>query len=511
MKEWEHLKDSFEVVDGRGKSIEFMPIFLEKAKNIPVGKGISVIQNFEPVPLYSQMKELGFDYTMDQISKEEYRVYFYRQHTDDQNPVTEDVMAKHVHVNPKRTEAILQIVLDYFQRGASVTELEERFKKELGTIKPVEFAYVEQKIKEHGVSDEDFEGNVEELIHIFKKSLDKSGAGDFPAGHPIHTFKLENRVLEKLLDEMKETVRKDSFDAIWWAEAYKKLWQLDKHYLRKEHQLFPQLEKKGFDKPSTVMWTLHDNVRKLIKDTRKLLEEGKYHEFLAAQENVYDAVKDMIFKEEKILFPTSLDMLTGEEWGEIRKGEEEIGYCLIDNPPMWTPKHEGHRDLTTETEETSEGTDHVKPIPFTAKAGKAPDVSVGAVKFDEGYLTLEQVNLMLKYLPLDISFVDEHDRVRFYSKGSERVFPRSPGDIGREVRYCHPPKSVPTVMKILDEFKAGNKDIADFWINYRGRFLYIRYFAVRDEEGNYKGVLEVMQDVTEIRQLEGERRLLDWD
>jgi DUF438 domain-containing protein len=128
-----------------------------------------------------------------------------------------------------------------------------------------------------------------------------------------------------------------------------------------------------------------------------------------------------------------------------------------------------------------------------------------------GQLTLEQVNLIFTHLPVDLSFVDETDEVRFYSEGPERIFPRTPEVIGRKVQNCHPPKSVHMVQAILDEFRAGKQDTAEFWIEMQGKFLHIRYFAIRDRDGEYRGCLEVSQDVTGIRALEGERRLLQWE
>ena len=133
------------------------------------------------------------------------------------------------------------------------------------------------------------------------------------------------------------------------------------------------------------------------------------------------------------------------------------------------------------------------------------------INLDTGFISRDLINLMLTHLPVDLTLVDEEDRVAYYSKGKERIFPRSPGIIGRKVQRCHPPDSVHIVNKILDSFRAGTKDSAEFWIQMGGKFILIRYFAVRTADGTYKGCLEVSQDVTEIRQLEGERRLLDWD
>jgi hypothetical protein len=135
----------------------------------------------------------------------------------------------------------------------------------------------------------------------------------------------------------------------------------------------------------------------------------------------------------------------------------------------------------------------------------------GKLSLDEGYLNLEQINLMLRNLPVDLSFVDANDKVAYYSATDERIFPRSPGVIGREVKNCHPPKSVHIVEKIMSEFKAGNKDTAEFWIQLHGKFIHIRYFAIRNVRGEYVGTLEVSQDITNIRNLEGNKRLLDWN
>jgi DUF438 domain-containing protein len=169
----------------------------------------------------------------------------------------------------------------------------------------------------------------------------------------------------------------------------------------------------------------------------------------------------------------------------VRRGEEEIGYAWIKPEAGWT-----------------------------GGAGEAAEPGAcvsGTVRLDTGVMTVEQVNMMLKHMPLDISFVDENDEVRYYSATKDRIFPRSPGVIGRKVQNCHPPKSFNMVQKILDEFRAGRRDKADFWIQMKGRFLLIQYVAVRDDKGVYKGTLEVSQDVTDIRKLEGQKRLLDWD
>lgn len=222
----------------------------------------------------------------------------------------------------------------------------------------------------------------------------------------------------------------------------------------------------------------------------------------AAQTNVRyieDNLGRLLNVEANILFPNALNLLTEEDWIKMREGEEEIGWMLKETPAPYPNK-----------EQEGEATAYVHPSMDTTRR---TDVTFdeNAAHYDEGYMTIEQVNLLLKTLPVDITFVDEHDRVIFYNRGEERVFPRSAGIIGREVKFCHPPKSVGTVLKIVENFRAGTQNEANFWFNYRGRLIYVRYFAVRDKDKNYKGVIEMSQDITDIKTIEGERRLLEWD
>ncbi|WP_333655420.1 PAS domain-containing protein [Dissulfurispira sp.] len=232
------------------------------------------------------------------------------------------------------------------------------------------------------------------------------------------------------------------------------------------------------------MWALHDDIRIMLKDVKAKTQDSAITE--KAVKALAHMINDMIYKEEHILFPMALETLSEDDWTKVRQGEDEIGYAWIKPADEWRPLGVFFQQaLLTE--------------------------KVGSLNLDTGQLTADQVNLVLTHLPLDISFVNENDGVVYYSQTAERVFPRSPGIIGRKVQNCHPPKSVDMVEKILQEFKSGNKDSAEFWIQMKGRFIHIRYFAARDRNGNYRGTLEVSQDVTGIKRLEGEKRLLDWD
>ncbi len=407
-------------------------------------------------------------------------------------------MGSYLNASPERTKTILDLIAGFFS-GKSIPELRERFEAELGgEISAGEFAFAEQKIKENGISGSQLEEKIDELISIFKKSLKRVSIDNLEEGHPLDTFIKENKAIKALITGLRKAAKEvdlKNVDHKFWAEAYGKLWQISTHYVRKENQLFPYLEKKGFDTPSTVMWALDDNIRSEIKSNRSLLDNKKYEELFDTQETLLRAVEEMIFKEDKILWPTSLELISNDEWVKIRQGEDEVGYCLIEPPPMWN----------TNQQQT---VGNVNPVPFMA--GDKSRSLVGGINLDVGTLTPDQINLIFKHMPFDVTYVNEFDEVRYYNKGDERIFPRSPGIIGRQVKYCHPPKSVHIVEKIIAAFKKGEKDEADFWVNFGGKLIYIQYFAVRDDTGNYKGVLEVSYDTTTAKSLEGEKLLLDW-
>lgn len=487
MSEWKEKRESFRLVDARGKTPEFLPEMIKLAEGIKEGDGVKVIQNFEPVPLYFQLEKMGFDRHTEKIADDEYHVYFYKKPAGDMSKSAK--MADYVRADSERAEKIVNIITSFFH-GKGMDGLRKEY-EEIAPVSSAEFAFAEQVISDRGIPDPHIESHINELISLFRSSLDQSGPEDYPEGHPVCTYMLENRAIEAVVEDIRTELKKDNPDAETLKLLYGKLKQADSHYVRKEHQLFPYLERKGFDKPSTIMWGLHDKIRGGIKESIALLESGDTDRLKSIAEEALTEAVEMIYKEEKILLPTALVMLTEDEWKLARKGERELDYCLIDTPPMW-----GAGDVQEEA-----------PVPLDA----SDDYSEAYVHLGEGMLTLDQINAIFRFLPVDVSFVDSSDRVRFYNQTDHRVFPRSPGVIGREVKYCHPPKSVDTVMEIISSFRSGEKDMAEFWLTLNERFIHIRYFAVRSSGGRYMGVLEMMQDVTDIRALEGSRTLLTWD
>jgi hypothetical protein len=400
--------------------------------------------------------------------------------------------------NASQRKQALKEVIQRLHAGETVESLKAQFGHVISGATAGEIADAERALISEGVSVSEIQRLCDLHVAVFQDSLDQEPEPESMPGHPVFTFRMENEVIMRLLEAMEETLKKwedgdsDALKAL--QQQAENLAAIEKHYSRKENILFPYLEKKGFEGPSTVMWGVDNEIRAEMKKFRELItipgtdatDAGDLFEGLALN------IREMIYKEEKILFPASLERLTDQEWAEIRSQEDEIGFLDIQVSDTWQPQTEA---------ETSEP--DMEPVPgSTSFLDDLIPLSTGA-------LTQEQVNLMLTNLPVDVTFVDEHDRVRYFSQGRERIFDRSPAIIGREVTKCHPPQSVHRVTIILEDFRAKKRDVAEFWIQMGGQFIHIRYFALHDAQGIYKGCIEVSQNVTAIRALEGERRLLD--
>jgi DUF438 domain-containing protein len=381
-----------------------------------------------------------------------------------------------------RIEALKGIIKELHE-GKDAESQKKKFEELIKDVAPWEIAQMEQKLIAEGMPETEIKNLCEVHVQVFKEALEHKTAPGLPAGHPVHTFMLENRAAEGILKEV-EAVQDYVREKDKLLSILDRLGRIDTHYVRKENQLFPIIETKGITGPSKVMWALHDDIRGFLKDVRKRVADGKMEK--VAIEALAKMVNDMIYKEEHILFPMALETLSEDEWAKVRKGEDEIGFAWIKPEVEWKPSGESFQQhLLSE--------------------------KVGSLNLDTGQLTAEQVNLILTHLPVDISFVNENDEVVYYSATPERIFPRSAGVIGRKVQNCQPPRSVDMVEKILSSFKEGTRDNAEFWIQMGGKVIHIRYFAVRDQGGKYRGCLEVSQDITRIQKLTGQKRLLEWE
>lgn len=362
-----------------------------------------------------------------------------------------------------------------------------------------EVVEVEQELIEEGLPQEEVLRLCDAHSAVLEGNIDLSGMKPVPEGHPVDVFRKENEALKKVTAQARDAIAKamslEKVDDRMLFEIrgfFNQLFDVDKHYKRKEYLLFPFLEKKGITGPPAVMWGKHDEIRDQLKGSIDILQmtDIPIDEWKTAAQMVLipvlDTIDDMVVKEEQILFPMSLDALAESEWYEIDRQTADIGFCLYDPPVKW------------------------KPVGVEEMEDLGDDFTGGLVRLPSGNFNVKELMAILNTLPVDITFVDKDDRVRYFSQGTHRIFQRNRAILNRDVRYCHPPASVHIVDKILEDFRSGKASHAPFWINMRGRMIYIEYYALRDADGQYLGTLEVSQDITRYRELEGEQRILNY-
>jgi len=399
----------------------------------------------------------------------------------------------------KRKELLKHMILQLHE-GEAPEAVKKQLKRLLGTVPYSDVVEVEQELISEGLPQEEVLKLCDLHSEVLDGVLDHSEAKKAPPGHPVHTFQQENRALQhevksldKLYTDVEQVKNADEIKSLFVElhQRFNAIMDVEKHYLRKEYLLFPFLEKHGVTGPPTVMWGKHDETRELLKSALEALgaTEGiNFEETKTVIELVLapasKSVSDMIGKEEEILFPMSMDTLDETEWYEIEKQSLEYGFCLYDPKDIWTP----------------EG---IKPD------DAAPELR-DKIQLPSGNFSVPEITAILNTIPFDLTFVDKEDTVKFFTQGNERIFARSRAILGRKVQQCHPPSSVHVVEKILDDFKAGREEHAAFWINMKGQFIHIEYFALRDENSQYLGTIEVSQNLTDKRKLQGEQRLLSY-
>ena len=410
--------------------------------------------------------------------------------------------------NMEKKRKLLKEMILHLHKGEAVDTVKTKLSRLLGEVPYGIVVEVEQELIQEGLPTEEVLQLCDIHGQALKGIIDLKDAKSSPEGHPVHTFKMENRMLSSLILKTKNVmdylINRANDDEIHeilreLRLLFNSLSDVDKHYRRKENLLFPYLEKKGITGPPKVMWGKHDEARGYLKEVLSGLIDYEKKETIDREElkkflngpvkRAIDAIDEMIYKEEEILFPTSLDVLSDKEWYAIFKQSPEIGFCLYDPKDLWKPEQLDKEEETSISEGEKEG----------------------KITLPSGVFSLKELIHAFNTMPFDITFVDKDDYVRYFSQGKERIFDRTRAILGRKVQLCHPPSSVHIVEKILSDFKSGKKDRARFWLEVRGKFIYIEYIAVRDDKGEYLGILEVTEDLTEKRKLEGERRILNYD
>jgi len=408
-------------------------------------------------------------------------------------------MSEIINNSVERKHKLKSLILRLHE-GHSEQEIKKELMESLSSIPYGEVVEVEQELISEGLPTEEVLRLCDVHASVLHGNIDFTGSKGIPEGHPVDVFSNENRELKILVSKIRNliqeigssehlTIEKDIFTL---RGFFNNLFDVDKHYLKKEYLLFPFLEKQGISGPPKVMWGKHDEIRELIKGAIELLQtHGITKEDLMVSAELIlipaiNQVEDMTKKEEEILFPMSMDKLTDADWHEIDNQSLEIGYCLYDPPKRW------------------------RPIGIEEERSKESNKTGNQIQLPSGNFSIEELLAILNHLPVDITFVDKNDKVKYFSQGKERIFQRNRAILNRDVRLCHPPASAHIVDKIIDDFKSGREQSAPFWINMQGKMIHIEYFALRNENGDYLGTLEVSQNIQPYRDLNGEQRILSY-
>lgn len=358
----------------------------------------------------------------------------------------------------------------------------------IDSVVPSDFiALFDQLIKEeHKMEELKVASN--KILNIFNKAI-KAHSGLVPEQDSfLDLLAQNNTAMTEVLKSITLAFKAYSHDKnnvhhiVDLLQGFEKLSTFSNHYVIKENILFPVIEKTWEDyRCLQIMWSFHDDIRRNIKYIIDALKNGikDTTSFNRAMGDVFFNMQAIKFREEKILFPSILGSISADQLVRMNYEGAQIGY------PYIQAKHVS------------------KPL-------EDATLSQNMANLKTGTLSIEQIILVFNHLPVDITYVDENDKVAFFSTPKKRIFPRTNAIIGRNVSNCHPKESVHVVEQIVASFKNGEKDSAEFWIKMRGQFILIQYFAVRDENHTYRGVIEVTQEVSDIKALEGEKRLLDW-
>lgn len=386
-------------------------------------------------------------------------------------------------IDPERLQLLRDIILRLHQ-GEDPRAVKELFRANFDTVDASEIIAMEQSLVDDGMDVMEIQKLCDIHADVFDGSIDEIHGivGDYlKPGHPVHVMKDENRGIEDTLNDIQKAIEEDNRFAL--LSSLNILWDIDKHYSVKENCYFPLMEKYGFTAPPQVMWGVDDEIRDDLKSFKQGVEKGLID--VDAFNEVRKRIEDMIFKEEQILLPMILDVFTEDEWLQIAHDTKEIGYCIRVPEAKWVPNRRSFVDQYREDRALKSNNMH----------------------FKIGHLTMEELEGIMNHLPIDMTFIDKDDTVKYFNQAPDRVFVRSASVIGRTVQNCHPPRSVGTVESMLEDFKSGKSKSESFWIQMGEKFIHISYYAIFNDTNEYIGTLEVSHDVKQYRDLEGEKRL----
>lgn len=399
----------------------------------------------------------------------------------------------------EQRQSILKDLLLRLHAGEDKDMVKKDFEEHFSGISAFEISVMERRLLGEGIVVEDIQKlcNIHASMFLGAINNPENQSDDFKkTGHPIHVLKQENLAIESSLDRIRRLleaylIQPEPEIKSGLLKQLTILWQFDNHYARKENSLFPIMERYGITVPPKVMWGVDDEIRSLFKQVKQSVEQDQLDHLQEKFAALKYELEEMIVKEEEILIPMVTDIFNEDDWIKIDAETEEIGYCIVRPESKWVPERTSFED--------------------SSDLDRAHNEKDTNIHFKVGHLTPNELEKMLNLLPLELSFVDANDTVKYFNVGTGRkLFPRTKNAIGRQVENCHPPKSQPIVKQLIADFKAGTRDTETLWFHARGEFVMVTYTAVRDDDGTFMGTLEYVQPIQSIIDLDGtERRTIN--
>ena len=444
----------------------------------------------------------------------------------------------------ERIEVLKSILLD-LHNGASAESVQELFNEHFAGVSAIEISLMEHELmnSDTGVTFEDVMSLCNVHANLFKGAIQNVEVADTDhPGHPVQIFKQENLALRAALMRVRRLLStyESTEDEELLPEIRKGLQrqlglvgQFDVHYQRKEELMFPIMESYGHDSPPKVMWGVDDQIRDLFQEAKiaaEQLPDTSIEEVKDKFETFAAEFEAMIFKEESILLMILLESFHQDDWLKIAEESDAYGYAIIKPTEKWIPARHSFSEeevgnaadegseAPASREQTSDGRfqqvidtpDGQVTISFKPKEKKEQAINRESQQpFGHGYLSVAEANLILDHLPMEITFVNKDDIFQYYNDSvpaDEMIFKRTPSQIGRNVELCHPPKFLDKVRRIFKALRLGERDKFEMWFKSesRGKFVHVTYAAVRDEAGEFQGVLEYVQDIQPFRDIDSD-------
>lgn len=407
---------------------------------------------------------------------------------------------------------VVKEILRELHKGVSLDVLKEKFSDVLKTISPMEIPLIEQELVKEGVPINEILRLCDLHVALFRDFLISRELSNVPKGHPIDSLLKENEYLLKVAESLNvyamalakaanDYERKSLYESI--KDVLNDLRKIRMHYRKIQMLIFPYLERRGISVVPRVLWAREDEVIVKMRSLFRFMDSMGYQDFSKRIIELVNAINEIIFRENRILFPAVLALFSDGEWAAFMNEANRIGW-IVKSDVEWTSREKPIMPYEVKGVITEEQLDKLpQEMKVMALSGVVSDeyelVRSGDLNVDTGFLNINEIKGIFKSLPLELTFADENDRVRFFVESKmHKGFVRTKTILGRRVEYCHPPRLEAFIRKVLDEIKSGVKDHEVFWTRSGDRILRVMVVAVRDDDGRYLGALEIVEDLTEV-------------